>query len=74
MVQDLYIREIHEVADIFTLVVSHLQRSCWRCLAAAPALLCNAEPPQPTTVCFTRWAVSRVTHVCGVDLAEVVAS
>lgn len=49
--------------------VQHTDR---RCLAAAPALLSNAEPPQPTTSVLHVGRSSRVAHGCGVDPAEVV--
>jgi len=37
-------------------VLGMTPRNTGRCLAAAPALPSNAEPPQPTTMCLTCWA------------------
>ena len=50
--------------------VLRVNRSTACCLAAAPALRRNAEPPQPTTMCFTRWRRSGVTPIGCVIPAE----
>jgi len=56
------------------MVLGMTPRNTGRCLAAAPALPSNAEPPQPTRSVSHGGRSSRVAHTSGVAPAEVVAS